>query len=362
LISRKLKIFWPLNFPKKGKRKFKVGLQIGEIITKKEIQFSDLKGKTIAVDAFNAIYQFLTTIRQPDGTPLKDSRGNVTSHLSGLFYRNMNLILEGVKLVYVFDGEAPKLKNKTKELRMEAKDEARQKYKEAMEREDIEAMGKYARSDVYLDEQKIKESKELISAMGIAIVQAPGEGEAQASYMAKEKLVYAAASQDYDCLMFKTPLLIQNLSLARKRKTPSGYREVFPQIIELHEVLKELEINQEQLICLGILCGTDYNPGGVKGLGPKKSLKFVKEHKTKEKIFEELNKSDKYTADFDWKEIYNEIENPNIDNKVEIEFPKIDKNKIKNILLKYEFSEERIDNQLVKLDEIEDKKKQKTLF
>lgn len=339
-----------------------MGLQIGEIITKKEIQFSDLKGKTIAVDAFNAIYQFLTTIRQPDGTPLKDSKGNVTSHLSGLFYRNMNLIQEGVKLIYVFDGKAPELKNRTRELRIEVKEDMKRKYEEAKQMEDIEGMGKYSRADVYLDKQKIEESKELLSAMGVAILQAPGEGEAQASYLAKEKLVYAVASQDYDCLMFKAPRLVQNLSMSRKRKTVSGYKEVFPQIIELEEVLKELEINSEQLICLGILCGTDYNPGGVKGLGPKKSLKFVKEHRTKEKIFEELALSDKYEMNFDWKEIYNEIENPNIDKEFKIDFPKVDKNKIKEILRKYEFSEERIDSQLVKFDEISEKAKQRTLF
>ena len=105
-----------------------MGLQIGEIISKKEISFSDLKGKTIAVDAFNAIYQFLTTIRQPDGTPLKDSGGNVTSHLSGLFYRNMKLITEGVKLIYVFDGEAPELKKKTWEKRKKVRDVMKEKY------------------------------------------------------------------------------------------------------------------------------------------------------------------------------------------------------------------------------------------
>ena len=339
-----------------------MGLQIGEIITKKEIQFSYLKGKTIVVDAFNAIYQFLTTIRQPDGTPLKDSRGNITSHLSGLFYRNMNLILEGIKLVYVFDGEAPELKERTRESRREAREEAREKYEKAKAKEDIEKMGQYARSLVYLDEQKIKESKELLEAMGIAVMQAPGEGEAQASYLAEQGIVYAATSQDYDCLMFKAPLLIQNLSLAKKRKTVSGYKEVFPQIIELKNVLKELEINQEQLICLGILCGTDYNPGGVKGLGPKKSLKFIKEFKTKEKIFQAVEENPKYYLDFDWKEIYNEIENPLVDKKVKINFPKMDKSKIKKILLNYEFNEERISNQLAKLDDIHEKAKQKTLF
>tara|TARA_Y100000310_G_scaffold111916_1_gene110316 strand:- start:4416 stop:5438 length:1023 start_codon:yes stop_codon:yes gene_type:complete len=340
-----------------------MGLQIGDIITKKQIEFSDLKGKTIAVDAFNAIYQFLTTIRQPDGTPLKDSKGNVTSHLSGLFYRNMKLIMEGIKLIYVFDGEAPELKGKTKEKRMEARKIAKEKYEKAVVEEDIEAMGKYARSEVHLDEQKINESKELLKAMGVAIVQAPSEGEAQASFMVhKDKGIYAVASQDYDCLMFKTPLLIQNMSMSRRKKTFSGFKEVFPQVIELKSVLKELEINQEQLICIGILSGTDYNPGGVKGLGPKKSLKLVKEHKTKEKIFDAVDKNEKLDLDFDWKIIYNEIENPNVDKEVKFEFPEVDKDKIKEILVNYEFSEARIEKQLEKFDDLKKAKEQRTLF
>jgi len=340
-----------------------MGLQIGEIISKKEIEFKDLKGKIIAVDAFNAIYQFLTTIRQPDGTPLKDSDGNITSHLSGLFYRNMKLILEGVKLIYVFDGESPKLKGKTKEKRSSVKQQYKSKYEEAKKSEDIEGMGKYSRSDVILDRKKLEESKQLLEGMGIMVVQAPGEGEAQASYMAKEnKEIYAVASQDYDCLMFKSPRLIQNLSMSRKRKTISGYREVFPRIIELKEVLKELKINQEQLICLGILSGTDYNPGGVKGLGPKKSLKLIKEFKTKQKIFQAIEENEKYEIDFDWKEIYNEIENPNVNKKIKIKFPKINKEKIKDILIKRDFSEDRINNQLDKLDELKKAKAQQTLF
>lgn len=344
-----------------------MGLQIGEIIAKKQISFSELKGKTIAVDAFNAIYQFLTTIRQPDGTPLKDSKGNVTSHLSGLFYRNMNLILNGVKLIYVFDGETPELKEETLRKRIEFKEEMREKYELALKKKDVELMGRYSRAFAFLDEQKINESKELLEAMGVAVIQASGEGEAQASFLAKENKAYAVASQDYDCLIFKAPKLIQNLSLARKRKTATGFVEVYPQIIELKNVLKELDINQEQLICLGILCGTDYNPGGVKGLGPKKSLKIVREFKTKEKIFKALEnkenpKFEKYDVNFDWQTIYKEIENPNINKKAKIDFPKIDPKKIKKILLKYGFSEERIDNQLEKLEELKKQKAQKTLF
>ena len=94
-----------------------MGLQISEIIPKKEISFADLRGKIIAIDASNAIYQFLSTIRQPDGTPLQDRKGNITSHLSGLFYRNINLLSEGIKIIYVFDGKPPELKGVTKEKR-----------------------------------------------------------------------------------------------------------------------------------------------------------------------------------------------------------------------------------------------------
>ena len=154
-----------------------MGLQIGDIVLRKEVQFSELKGKVIAVDAFNAIYQFLSSIRQPDGTPLMDSQKRVTSHLSGLFYRNIALLSEGIKLIYVFDGEYHILKGKTHEIRNDAKMEAQAKYEEAKEEGDIEGMGKYSRGFIKLNDEMIRESKELLEAMGVAVVQAPGEGE-----------------------------------------------------------------------------------------------------------------------------------------------------------------------------------------
>ncbi len=340
-----------------------MGLQIGDIIPKKEIEISDLKGKTLAVDAFNVIYQFLSTIRQPDGTPLMDSKKRITSHLSGLFYRNLSLLHEGVKLIYVFDGKPPALKGATHELRAEVKNEAAENYARAVDEEDVEAMGKYARQIVHLDKQKIEESKELLHAMGIAVVQAPGEGEAQASYIAKnEDSVYAIASQDYDCLLFETPILIQNLTLAKKRKTVSGYVEIKPQFIELKAVLSELEIDQNQLICIGILSGTDYNPGGVKGIGPKKALKLVQEFKTPESIFEAVAKNEKYVLDFDWKEIFELMKNPNVDKDYKIEFPKFNEKKVKEILMEHDFSEERIQSQFEKFKDVVEKNKQRTLF
>jgi len=339
-----------------------MGLNIREIVPRKEIGFADLKGKTLAVDASNVIYQFLSSIRQPDGTPLMDSKGNVTSHLSGLFYRNINLLLEGIKLVYVFDGKPPELKQKTKEKRLEEKEKAREKYEKAKEKGDIAEMGKYARSLTRLDKEKVKESKELLEAMGIQCIQAPAEGEAQAAFLCGKGKVYAVASQDYDCLAFGSPRLIQNLTLARKRKTISGFISISPEIIELEKVLNSLQINQDQLICLAILSGTDYNPSGVRGIGPKKALSLVKSYKYPARIFKQVEKQiEEQENGFEWQEIFEEFKKPNV-KLVDIKFPKINEDKIKKILLKYDFSEKRIENGLKRLNQEREARKQRTLF
>ena len=196
-----------------------MGLNIRDIVPRKEISFESLNGKIIAVDAFNTLYQFLSSIRQYDGSSLQDSKGRITSHLSGLFYRNIALLSDEIKLIYVFDGKPPALKYKTHEARREAKDEAREKYEKAKSEEDIEGMGKYSRQLAYLTGEMIEESKELLEAMGIAVVQGAGEGEAQAAWLAKNNEAYAVASQDYDSLLFGAPRLIQNLTMAKTRKT-----------------------------------------------------------------------------------------------------------------------------------------------
>ena len=333
-----------------------MGLNIRDIVPRKEISFSDLRGKTIAVDAFNALYQFLSTIRQYDGTPLMDKKGNITSHLSGLMYRNIALLSEGIKIIYVFDGVPPKLKFKTGEKRTENKKIAKEKFETAKSEDDIESMKKYSAQFVKLDDKIIAESKEFLEALGIAVIQAPSEGESQASELAKDKGVYCVASQDYDCLLFSSPILIQNLTLSRKRKTRTGTVDIKPEVIQLDEVLKELEINHDQLICLGILVGTDYNPKGIKGLGQKKALKLVKEKIIPEKIFEDLE------LDFDWKEIFDLFKFPEVKKIDKIEFPKVNENKIREILSKHDFSEDRIEKQIEKLKMIKGKNSQRTLF
>ena len=289
-----------------------------------------------------------------------DSKGRTTSHLSGLFYRNIALLSEGIKLIYVFDGEYNVLKGKTKDIRRGAKDAAREKYEIAKEEKDEEMMGKYARQIGELDEEKIKESKELLEALGIAVVQAPGEGEMQCAQLVKDGEAWAVASQDYDALVVGGKRLIQNLTLARKRKTVSGVVEISPEIISYRDVLEKLEIDRDQLICLAILVGTDFNAGGVRGIGPKKALTLVKEKRYPIKIFGELEEQGK--LDFDWQAVFEIFKKPNV-SRIQVKFPKLDEEKIKEILVeRHEFSLERVERQLEKLRELRGKMGQRTLF
>ena len=342
-----------------------MGLNIRDIVPRKEIEITSLKGKIICVDAFNTLYQFLSSVRQPDGTPLMDNKKRITSHLSGLFYRNISLLNDGLKLVYVFDGKPPELKGKTHFIRKEGRDLAKEKYEEAKSKEDLESMKRYSGQLTRLDEEMIKESKELLKAMGIAVIQAPGEGEAECSYLSRTKeSIYGTASQDYDSLLFGTPKLIQNLTLARKRKTFSGYVEIKPELIELEKVFNSLEINLEQLICLGILVGTDYNPKGIPGIGQKKALQLVKQYKQPVLIFkavEEQLMNLNEENQFNWQEIFELFKKPKVVDE-DIEFGKINEKKIKEILVEeHDFSMERVEKQLEKLRDVVEKRKQRGL-
>lgn len=341
-----------------------MGLNIREIIPRKELEISDLNGKTVCVDAFNILYQFLSTIRQVDGTPLMDNKKRVTSHLSGIFYRNINLLSEGMKLVYVFDGKPPELKAKTHFNREAGRDIAKERYERAKQQEDISGMRRYGSQLIRLEDEMIEESKELLEAMGLAVVQAPGEGEAEAAYLSRKKEVYAAVSQDYDSLLFGAKALIQNLTMARKRRTLSGWVEIKPEIIELQRVFNLLEINLDQLICLGILVGTDYNPKGIPGIGQKRALDIVRRYRQPVLIFKSVEEQILNLSEedrFNWQEIFELFHKPNVVDS-EFKFGKIDEEKIKEILVeRHDFSEERVNKQLDKLRDIIEKNKQKDL-
>jgi flap endonuclease-1 len=261
-----------------------LGVDFKDLVPKTPVKLEDLGGKVIAIDAYNAIYQFLAIIRQPDGNPLKDSTGKVTSHLSGLFYRTSNLVEMGIKPIYVFDGIPPTLKAAEIERRKQVKVAAIASYEKAAIKGDMAKMRMFAQAATSMKDYMQDESKRLLELMGLPWIQAPSEGEAQAAYMTKKGDADYCASQDYDCLLFGAPKMLRNITISGRRKVPSKniYVEVVPEVMELAKTLSETGLTYEQLIDVGILVGTDFNPDGIKGLGPKTALKLIKQYGTLE--------------------------------------------------------------------------------
>ncbi len=330
-----------------------MGVNIRELIPQEAIRvisdLRELRGRVIAIDAYNALYQFLTAIRQPDGTPLMDSKGRVTSHLSGLFYRTINFVEAGIKPVYVFDGKPPELKAKELSERTALREEARKKYEEAVAAGDLEAARRYAQMASRLTTDMVEDAKKLLSAMGIPWVQAPSEGEAQAAYMALRGSVWATASQDYDSLLFGAPRLVRNLAISGKRKLPrkNVYIEIKPEVIELERVLKLLGITREQLIDIAILLGTDYNPEGVKGVGPKTALKLIRTHGSVERALKAIPSARFPVPPNEIKELFLK---PNVTNNYKLEWSEPKDNEVIGILVnEHDFSIDRVKSALERL-------------
>jgi len=319
-----------------------LGVNLRDLVPRTTVKLEDLSGKSIAIDAYNALYQFLAIIRQPDGTPLKDSSGRITSHLSGLLYRTSNLVEMGIKPIYVFDGTPPALKEVEIKRRMKAKEEALVKYEQALKAGRIEEARMYAQATSRLKDYMAEDSKKLLDLMGIPWVQAPSEGEAQAAHLVKRGDADYCASQDYDSLLFGAPRLVRNVTISGRRKLPGKnvYIEVVPEIVELEKVLKECGITYEQLVDIGILIGTDFNPEGVKGLGPKTALKLIKEHGNIEKALPLLKNASFPVAPQKIREIFL---HPKVTNNYKIEWVEPDvEGVIAFICGERDFSEDRV--------------------
>jgi flap endonuclease-1 len=340
-----------------------MGVEIGSLFKKEEISVNDLKDRIIVIDAHNVLHQFLSIIRGRDGSPLKDSQGRITSHLSGIFYRTANLVESRIRPVYIFDGEPPIFKAKTLQDRKERKIKAEEEYQKALEEGDLKKARSKAQQTSRVTDEIVEQSKKLLETLGIPFIQAPSEGEAQASYIVKKDHAYAVASQDFDCLLIGTPIFVRNLTLSGRRKLPgkNAYVKINPELIRLKPNLKRLSISQEQLVDMAILIGTDFNEG-IKGIGPKTALKLIKKNGNAENAIATLGDSNAPTFE-EIKEIRDLFLNPKVTKNYEIKFESFDEDNVKEFLCeKHQFSEKRVDNALKKYSNIEEITKQKTLF
>ena len=325
-----------------------MGVKLGDIIVAREVRLEDLSGKTILLDAFNMLYQFLATIRAADGTLLKTPDERVTSHLVGLVNRTVAFIEAGMLPVYVFDGESPALKEAEREKRLLAKAEAAEKLEEALKAGDEEAVRKYAPRTASLNEEMIRDAKRVLGLLGVPIVNAPSEAEAEAAFLVKQGRGWAVGSEDYDSLVFGAPRLVRHLAVTGRRvKTRQGWYEVKPEVIVLDEILGRLGITREDLIIIAILVGTDFNPGGVKGIGVKRAVELVKEYRPD---YDALFQAVDWSFPFSWRDVYEIFAHPRVENAgpFRLEEPAYEESR-RVLVEEYAFNAERVDRLLARL-------------
>jgi len=325
-----------------------MGTAIGDLLERQEIDLEFLKARKVGVDSFNILYQFLSVIRGMDGSPLSDSAGRITSHLTGLFYRTINLLDLDIKPVFVFDGKPHILKSETRAERNKIRTTAEKKFKKAREEGRHKDARKFGQQAVRLTSEMIDQAKELVKLMGLPVVQAPSEGEAQVAAMVSAGDLYGCISQDYDALLFGTPKLLRNITVSGKRKVPGKdyYYEVKPELIDLAKNLAGLGIDRQKLVWIGILIGTDFNEKFPK-IGPKTAIKLVKENKS----FGAIEKAAGHKPDFDYREIEDIFLKPSFSKDYEIKFALPNMEKIKEFLCEeHSFSKDRVESALEKLD------------
>lgn len=327
-----------------------MGVKLGDLVEARKIAIDDLAGRAVAFDGNNILYQFLSIIRGRSGEPLRDQHGRVTSHLSGLIYRNSNLMEAGVKIVYAFDGRPHRFKRTVIKQRQETRKRAEKRYEKAVKEGDAEKARRYGQQAVVATTDIIEDAKTLLTHMGIPWVQAPGEGEAQTAYMAAKGDVWGAASQDFDSLLYGAPRHIRNLSITGRRKLPrkNVYIKIEPELLELDKIMRDLEVSRDQLIDIGILVGTDYNPKGIRGVGPKTALKLVKEHGTLEGVIPHIK-----DAEFPHpvEEIRKLFKNPRTTDDYSLEWSKPDTAAIIGFLCgEHSFSQSRVMNAVEKMN------------
>ncbi|MFT4313387.1 MAG: flap endonuclease-1 [Candidatus Woesearchaeota archaeon] len=340
-----------------------MGIALTELLQPKPLTIDELHDKIVAIDAFNFMFQFLASLRTPDGALLTDSKGNITSHLVGMFSRTTHLMQKGVKCVFVFDGQAPALKQKERDRRKSLKEVAQREYELAKEREDTESMKKYAQRTTSITEDMVEEAKKLLTALGLPYVQAPSEGEAQAAYMAQKGDVDFVASQDADVFLFQAPKVIRNLSILGKRKKTSklNYETIGPELITLSDLHNQLGIDNQKLIALSMLIGTDFNPGGIKGIGPKTALKIVKDAQTLDEVFIQAQWAEK-SPDLSWKDVFDVFTKMPVTDDYSLDFRPINEDALKQLLCdEHDFAVARITTTVKKLQKQQSQLTQKGL-
>ncbi|CAM9789737.1 unnamed protein product, partial [Discosporangium mesarthrocarpum] len=183
----------------------------------KEVDLEALTGRKVAVDASMAMYQFLIAVRSGgDGNSqmLTNEAGEVTSHIQGMFNRTIRMLSKGVKPCYIFDGKPPQLKGGELAKRTAKRVKAEEELKAATEAENRDDVDKFSRRLVKVTRNHNEDCKTLLRLMGVPVIDAPSEAEAQCAALAREGVVFGTATEDMDALTFHTPKLLRKMTFS----------------------------------------------------------------------------------------------------------------------------------------------------
>mmetsp|Transcript_858 Transcript_858/g.1323 ORF Transcript_858/g.1323 Transcript_858/m.1323 type:complete len:434 (+) Transcript_858:60-1361(+) len=261
----------------------------------REVSLSSLHGRKVAVDASMAIYQFLIAVRSGNSNNpaamLTNAEGETTSHIQGLFNRTIRYMTEGIRPAYVFDGKPPNIKSGELGKRREKREKAQAELERAKEEGNVEEQDKQSKRLVRAGTKENEDCMKLLRLMGVPVVRAPCEAEAQASALARQGVVWAVGTEDMDALTFRTPVLLRKMTFANASKS-----EI--QKMEYQKAIDGLELTHDQFVDLCILLGCDYCDS-IRGIGPKTALKLVREHKSIEVILKNIDRN-KYGVPDTW--------------------------------------------------------------
>ena len=298
-----------------------------------------LSGKVIMIDASMQIYQCLIAIRQGPSGQLAASDGDVTSHLTGLFYRTIRLIEAGIKPVYVFDGKPPQLKQKELDKRNERQAQALSELKVTDDAVEIE---KQEKRSVRATREQSEEVKKLLTLMGIPVVQAPCEAEATCAAYVKAGKAYATATEDMDSLTFGSTYVIRHINSTDQKKQPTVE-------YSLPNILNDMGITMDQFIEICILSGCDYTKT-IKGIGPTRAYQLIQEHSTIENVLDVLKKkhgeeqfSTMVPEDYPIESVRDLFNNPDVDITQELTWKPPDREALVSFLVdEKKFSADRV--------------------
>jgi len=259
----------------------------------KLVPLKSLHGRKVAIDASMAIYQFLIAVRQTSATNpaavLTNAAGETTSHIQGFFNRTIRFLTEGMRPAYVFDGKPPNIKSHELVKRREKREKATRELEKAKEEGNIEEQDKQSKRLVRAGQKENEDCKKLLRLMGVPVIEAPCEAEAQAAALCLAGKVWAVGTEDMDALTFRTPILLRKMTFAKADDIHQ---------MDYKKALMGLGLTQPQFVDLCILLGCDYCDS-IRGIGPKTALKLIREHGCIETILENLDRN-RYGVPDDW--------------------------------------------------------------